>query len=74
MWTSKRDEHITVETNPIENYIMEGRTLAYMARKLELGATSISRELRRSRRYKGNATPPGETATNTRTAQPARSA
>ena len=38
---------------------MEGRTLAYMARELGVDATSISRELKRNRRYDGRGGPAG---------------
>ena len=54
MATSKHYIHITFEMRvSIENYVIEGRTLAYMARELDVDATSISRELKRNRRYDG---------------------
>ena len=46
--------HIDLETRiGIENYVVEGKTLAYMSRRLGVDATSISRELRRNRRSDG---------------------
>ena len=54
MATSKHYNHITFEMRiSIENYVIEGRTLAYIAHKLDIDATSISRELKRNRRYDG---------------------
>ena len=54
MATSKHYSHITYEARiKIENYVTEGRTIAYMARELDLDPTSISRELKRNRRYDG---------------------
>lgn len=51
---------------------MEGRTLAYTTRKLQLNATSASREPKRNRRYNGKAAPSGATATSVRTARYAK--
>lgn len=60
MATSKHYTHITFEARvSIENYVVEGRTLAYMARELGVDATSISRELKRNRRYNGRGGPAG---------------
>lgn len=60
MATSRHYIHITFEMRvSIENYVAEGRTLAYMARELGLDATSISRELKRNRRYDGHGGPAG---------------
>ena len=60
MATSKHYMHITFEMRvSIENYVVEGRTLAFMSRELGVDATSISRELRRNRRcdgYSGSST------------------
>ena len=54
MATSKHYSHITFEMRiAIENYVTEGRTLAYMASELDIDPTSISRELKRNRRYDG---------------------
>lgn len=54
MPTSRHYAHITFEMRvSIENYVIEGRTLAHMARELDIDATSISRELRRNRRSDG---------------------
>ena len=54
MATSKHYSHITYEMRiKIENYVTEGRTIAYMARELDIDPTSISRELKRNRRYDG---------------------
>ena len=54
MATSKHYAHITFEMRvSIENYVIEGRTLAYMSRELGVDATSISRELKRNRRCDG---------------------
>ena len=54
MPTSRHYAHITFEMRvSIENYVTEGRSLAYMARELDIDATSISRELRRNRRSDG---------------------
>lgn len=54
MATSKHYIHITFEMRvSIENYVVEGRTLAYMSRELDVDATSISRELKRNRRCDG---------------------
>lgn len=51
MATSKHYSHLTLEMGKsIENYVIEGRTLAYMASEIGVGATSISRELKRNRR------------------------
>lgn len=59
MATSKHYIHITFEMRvSIENYVVEGRTLAYMARELDVDATSISRELKRNRRSDGRSTNP----------------
>ena len=57
MATSKHYTHITFEMRvSIENYVIEGRTLAYMSRELDMDATSISRELKRNRRCDGRNT------------------
>lgn len=54
MATARHFSHLTFEMRvEIENCVMEGRTLAYMAHRLDVNATSISRELRRNRRYDG---------------------
>lgn len=54
MATAKHYSHLTFEMRvSIENYVIEGRTMAYMARELDVDATSISRELKRNRRYDG---------------------
>lgn len=54
MATAKHYTHITLEMRKaIENYVIERRTLAYMARELDIDATSISRELKRNRRSDG---------------------
>lgn len=54
MATSKHYVHLTLEMRvSIENYVIEGRTLAYMSRELGVDATSISRELKRNRRCDG---------------------
>ena len=54
MATAKHYNHITFEMRvSIENYVVEHRTLAYMARELGIDATSISRELKRNRRCDG---------------------
>ena len=54
MATSKHYTHLTFEMRvSIENYVIEGRTLAYMSRELDVDATSISRELKRNRRCDG---------------------
>lgn len=46
--------HIDFETRvSIENYVVEGKTLAYMSREPGVDATSISRELKRNRRSDG---------------------
>lgn len=59
MATSKHYSHITFEMRvSIENYVIEGRTLAYMARELDVDATSISRELKRNRRCDGRSANP----------------
>ena len=55
MATPKHYAHITFEARvAIENFVIEGRTLAYMARELDVDATSVSRELKRNRRYDGH--------------------
>ncbi len=54
MATSKHYSHLTLEMRKsIENYVIEGRTLAYMASEIGVDATSISRELKRNRRCDG---------------------
>ena len=54
MATPKHYTHLTLEMRvSIENYVVEGRTLAHMARELDVDATSISRELKRNRRSDG---------------------
>lgn len=54
MATARHYSHLTFEMRvSIENYVIEGRTMAYMARELGIDATSISRELKRNRRYDG---------------------
>lgn len=54
MATSKHYAHITLEMRvSIENYVTEGRTLAYISRELDVDATSVSRELKRNRRCDG---------------------
>ena len=59
MATSKHYVHIDLEMRvSIENYVVEGRTLAYMARELGVDSTSISRELKRNRREDGRSTNP----------------
>ena len=59
MATAKHYNHITFEARvSIENYVVEGRTLAYMARELGVDATSVSRELKRNRRYDGHSGSP----------------
>lgn len=59
MATSKHYNHLTLEMRvSIENYVVEGRTLAYMSRELGVDATSISRELRRNRRCDGRSGSP----------------
>ena len=55
MATAKHYTHITFEMRvSIENYVVEGRTLAYVSRELGVDATSISRELKRNRRCDGH--------------------
>ena len=59
MATSKHYIHITFEMRvSIENYVVEGRTLAYMSRELDVDATSVSRELKRNRRCDGRSSNP----------------
>ena len=59
MATSKHYTHITFETRvSIENYVVEGRTLAFMSGELDVDATSISRELKRNRRCDGRSGSP----------------
>lgn len=54
MATAKHFKHLTFEMRlEIEDCVVEGRTLAYMAQRLDVDATSISRELKRNRRYDG---------------------
>lgn len=54
MATQKHYTHITFEMRVfIENYVTERRSLAFIARKLDIDPTSISRELKRNRRYDG---------------------
>ena len=54
MPTRRHYAHIDFEMRvSIENYVIEGRTLAYMSRELDIDATSISRELKRNRRSDG---------------------
>lgn len=54
MPTGRHYAHITFEMRvAIENYVIEGRTLAHMSRELGVDATSVSRELRRNRRSDG---------------------
>lgn len=54
MATQKHYAHITFEMRVcIENYVTERRSLAFIARELDIDATSISRELKRNRRYDG---------------------
>lgn len=54
MATAKHFSHFTFEMRvEIENYVIEKRSLAYMADKLGVDATSISRELKRNRRSDG---------------------
>lgn len=60
MATAKHYTHITFEMRvSIENYVIEGRAVAYMARELGIDATSISRELKRNRRSDGRSGSPG---------------
>lgn len=55
MATPKHYSHITYEMRvEIETCLIEGRTLAYIAQKLEVDPTSISRELKRNRRCDGS--------------------
>ena len=50
MATAKHYVHLTLEMRrEIENGVIEGRSLAWMAEGLGVDATSISRELRRNR-------------------------
>ena len=59
MATSKHYTHLTFEMRvSIESYVVEGRTLAYMARELGVDATSVSRELKRNRRSDGRSSSP----------------
>ena len=59
MATPKHYAHITFEMRvSIENYVVEGRTLAYMSGELDVDATSISRELKRNRRCDGHSGSP----------------
>ena len=59
MATSKHYAHITFEMRvSIENWVVEGRTLAYMSREIGVDATSISRELKRNRRCDGHSCSP----------------
>ena len=59
MATAKHYTHMTFELRvSIENYVVEGRTLAYMSRELDVDATSISRELKRNRRFDGRSGSP----------------
>lgn len=54
MATAKHYTHMTLEMRKtIENLVIEGRTLAHIARELDVDATSISRELKRNRRSDG---------------------
>lgn len=54
MATAKHYTHLTLETRrDIENGVIEGRSLAWMAERLDVDATSISRELRRNRTSQG---------------------
>ena len=54
MPTGRHYAHITFEMRvAIENYVIEGRTLAHMSRELGVDATSVSRELKRNRRSDG---------------------
>lgn len=54
MATKKHYSHLTFEMRiAIENYVTEGRSVAYMAKKLDVNATTISRELKRNRRCDG---------------------
>lgn len=62
MATAKHYSHLTFEMRvSIENYVTERRTIAYMARELDIDATSISRELKRNRRYDGYSGSPTST-------------
>lgn len=59
MATAKHYTHITFEMRvSIESYVVEGRTIAHMARELGVDATSISRELKRNRRSDGRSSNP----------------
>lgn len=59
MATAKHYIHITFEMRvSIESFVVEGRTLAYMSRELDVDATSVSRELKRNRRCDGRSGSP----------------
>ena len=54
MATARHYAHLTLEMHrEIENGVVEGRTLAWMAERFGVDTTSISRELRRNRCAQG---------------------
>ena len=54
MAAARHHVHLTLETRrEIENGVVEGRSLAWMAEGLDVDATSIPRELRRNRCAQG---------------------
>ena len=57
MATAKHFKHFTLEDRKeIENGVIEGRTIKYIAEKLDVDPTSVSRELRRNRHSDGKPT------------------
>lgn len=59
MATAKHYIHITFEMRvAIENFVIENKPIAYMAKELDIDATSISRELKRNRRCDGFSSSP----------------
>lgn len=59
MPTKKHYAHLDFEARvSIENYAIEGRSLAYIARELDVDATSVSRELKRDGRGDGRSAHP----------------